>query len=269
MALLTSNSGVSVWRTSLTKTLPWPRHWRPERRIILCNLCCSGAACVFTWGRGWCTAPRCGRRGGGLFLRFIQRGDICHALAALFRRKGIDEQCAGLTRPCPWPPPPGWPTIHRSVPCRDGGETGPGFRQHTVGLRTAKLDVFDATGIHHRHVGTQPLTDRFIGGTHFFQHFAPGAHALARGGDRGENVWGNAWQRCARWPRPLQPRERYPPIGGWHWCRERCRQPEGGGRFHRANAEGGVEDALRGLLLAGVKMPQEDDDTHSITIPSV
>jgi hypothetical protein len=100
-------------------------------------------------------------------LRFIQRGGIRNALAALFRRKGIDEQmCRAdqvLVHGCRRLD--GQPFIDQCL-VETAAKLGQGFGQHKVGLRTAKLDVFDATGIHHRHVGTQPLTDRFIGGTH-------------------------------------------------------------------------------------------------------
>jgi hypothetical protein len=46
------SSGVSVWRTSVTNPFPWPRHWRPKRRISLgrsCGSCCACACSAVPW----------------------------------------------------------------------------------------------------------------------------------------------------------------------------------------------------------------------------
>ena len=199
-------------------------------------------------------------------MRLIQRGGIGHPLAALFRGKGIDEEMRRADQAF----------VHGrrgldGQQCIDQGlvetaaKLGEGFGQYTVGLRTAKLDVFDATGIHHRHVGTQPLTDRFIGGTHFvFQQFQRQEHTRWHGVATAGRTFGKRLATLCSMASTIAAQGKVSAIGGWNWCRERCRQPEGGGRFHRANAEGGVEDALRGLLLAGVKMPQ-DTTIHTLS----
>ncbi len=47
-----------------------------------------------------------------------------------------------------------------------------GFGQHEMGLGMIRLDGGETTGIHHRHIGAQTLTDVFIGGAKFmFEQF--------------------------------------------------------------------------------------------------
>jgi hypothetical protein len=144
------------------------------------------------------------RRVGGLFFSCIKRDSINGPLAVLCGEEGIDEKMRradqALVHGCSRLDGQQF-TDQRLV--ETAAKLGQGFGQYTVGLRTVELDVFSTTGIHDRHVGPPPFTDYSIGGAPFvFEQLQRATHVSESGGDRGENVWANAWQCFARWPRP-------------------------------------------------------------------
>jgi hypothetical protein len=117
------------------------------------------------------------------FLSFIECRGISDPLATLFGGEGIDEHMRradqalvhgrhGLD---------GQPFIDQGLVVT-AAKLGQGFGQHKMGLRTVESNVFYTTGRHDRHLGTQPLTDGFIGGTHFvFEHLQSQQHTHGNG----------------------------------------------------------------------------------------
>ena len=95
----TSNNRCSVWRTNLTKTLPWPRHCRPKPRMTFWRFWLSSC----TWlvsvvaERGHCRRIRA--ISCRLFLCLVQCRGIGDALTTLLRRKGIDQQMRWADEP--------------------------------------------------------------------------------------------------------------------------------------------------------------------------
>ena len=101
-------------------------------------------------------------------MRLVQRGGISDPLAALFRRKGINDKMGGADQP----------GFHRGRRL-DGNEfiherrvdaaakLTEGLGEDKVGLRRIDLVVSQATGLHDRKIGAQAMADIFIGGPQF------------------------------------------------------------------------------------------------------
>jgi len=101
-------------------------------------------------------------------LSLVKGGCIGDALAALFRGKGIDEEMRWADQSL----------VHRGgglesqqLISQSGVHTasklGQGFGQDKVLLRAIELHFVEATRIHDRHIGAQPLADGFIRSAHF------------------------------------------------------------------------------------------------------
>src|SRR5918999_2348801 len=158
-----SRSWCSVWRTSLTKTLPWPRQLRPKLRMTLLRFCFRSC----TWV---CRAVR--RRlhdsvmwtiRSSVFLSFIQRGGIGDALRALFTWKGVNDKMSRTDQ-----------TVIHGGSGLDSHEfvhealvnavtkLAKGGGQHKVGLRGVDSILSQASSIHDGEVRAKPTTDIFI-----------------------------------------------------------------------------------------------------------
>lgn len=98
-----------------------------------------------------------------VFLGLIQGGGIRDTLRPLLRREGIDQQMrwaheslvhsgGGLD---------GYQLIHQGL-IDAATELGQGFGQDNMGLGALDVDLAEATGVHHRHIGAQTLTDSVI-----------------------------------------------------------------------------------------------------------
>ena len=101
-------------------------------------------------------------------MGLVQRRGIGDTLTPLLRGEGIDEQMgrtdkalvhrgSGLDGP---------QLIHQGL-VDTAAKLRQGFGQDKVLLRTIKLHCVEATGIHDRYVGAQPLADGFIRRAHF------------------------------------------------------------------------------------------------------
>jgi hypothetical protein len=101
-------------------------------------------------------------------LRLVKRGGVGDPLAPLLSGKGIDEQMRRADQPRRHGSGglDGQQFIDQGL-VEPAAKLGQRFGQHKVCLRAVEVDVFDATGIHHRQVGTQPLADGSVGGAHF------------------------------------------------------------------------------------------------------
>jgi hypothetical protein len=178
-------------------------------------------------------------------LRFIECRGISDPLATLFGGEGIDEHMRradqalvhgrhGLD---------GQPFIDQGL-VETAAKLGQGFGQHKMGLRTVESNVFYTTGRHDRHLGTQPLTDGFIGGTHFvFEHLQSQQHTHGNGAATAGRTLGNRLVKLCSMASTISAQGNESVHYGWNGFWERRRQPAGGDRYRRANAESGVSDA--------------------------
>lgn len=96
---------------------------------------------------------------------FIQRGGIGDALAALFTRKGIDDEMGRVDQPFLHGSSglDGNQLIHEGL-VNAAAKLAEGLGQHKVGLRGIDLIVPETTGIHDRKVGAEAMADIFIRG---------------------------------------------------------------------------------------------------------
>ena len=97
-------------------------------------------------------------------MSLIQRRRIGDALTALLRREGVHQQMGGADEA----------GIHGRcrLDCHERvhqvlidapPELGQGFGEHKMGLRMIRVDFGQTTGVHHRDIRAQALTDVFIG----------------------------------------------------------------------------------------------------------
>src|SRR2546428_5502214 len=162
-----SSSCFSVWRPTVTNTLPLPRHCRPKRRIICWRSCCSRPARVFSSAPAvahW--SGKCART-WRIFLRLIQRRGISAPVAAVLTGKGINHQMRGADQ-----------ALLHGRGCLDGQPfLHPGFVQMAAKLGehcgqdkgllgTVHVDFLDSARLPHRKIGPQPATDLFSGTRH-------------------------------------------------------------------------------------------------------
>jgi hypothetical protein len=148
-------------------------------------------------------------------LRLVQRIGIGNPLAALCSRKRIDEEVRRTDQPlvhgCG--SLKGQQLIDQGL-VKTAAKLDQRCGQHKVGLRAVELDVCDATGIHPRHVGTQPFAEGFCRGAHFVcaqlqsQEYTGGNGATTSGGTFRETP-GNA---CLDGLNHLSPGERLAPL---------------------------------------------------------
>ena len=97
-------------------------------------------------------------------MSFVQGRGIGDALRALLRRKGIDQQMGRADEPVLHGGGGlnGHQLVHQ-IGIDAAAELRQGFRSDKLGWRGLRGDFPQATGIHHRHIGAQALTDRFVG----------------------------------------------------------------------------------------------------------
>ena len=98
-------------------------------------------------------------------MRLIQGGRIRDALAALFARKGIDDEMRWTDQPFVHSGGRlnGDELIHKGF-VKAAPKLTERLRQHEVGLGGIDLILAEATGIHDGKVGTQALADILVGG---------------------------------------------------------------------------------------------------------
>ena len=106
-------------------------------------------------------------------MGLVQRRGIRDALTALLRGKGIDKQMGRADKPRLH----GGSRLDRyevlhQVLINAMPELRQRFGQDKMGLRVIRLDLTQATGVHHRHIGAQAVTHVFIGLAQFvFEQF--------------------------------------------------------------------------------------------------
>ena len=97
----------------------------------------------------------------------------------MLRREGIDEQRGRADEPLfhGGSRLDRYEVVHQ-VLIHATPELGQRFGQDKMGLRVIRVDLAQATGIHHRHIGTQAVTHVFIGlAPRVFQQFQGQQHA--------------------------------------------------------------------------------------------
>jgi hypothetical protein len=103
-----------------------------------------------------------------VFLRLVQCGGIGDALAALFTRKGIDDEMGRADQTCVHCGRRlhGNQCIHERFVDMTTKLTER-LWQDTVSLRARRLVLLEATGVHHRKVGPQAVANILIGSAQF------------------------------------------------------------------------------------------------------
>jgi len=99
-------------------------------------------------------------------LRFIERRGIGNALRALFTWKGIDDEVRRADQSLVHGPSglEGDERIHEGL-VKAAAKLAERGGEHEMGLRRIEVVLPQATRVHDREVGAQPVTDRLIGGT--------------------------------------------------------------------------------------------------------
>ncbi len=101
-------------------------------------------------------------------MRLVQCRGIGDALTALLRREGVHQKMGRADKPRLHGRRSldGYQLVHQ-VLIDATPELRQGFRQNAMGLGMIRLDLVQATSVHHRHIGAQALTDVFIGRAQF------------------------------------------------------------------------------------------------------
>ena len=112
-------------------------------------------------------------------MGLVQRCGIGDALTALLRGEGVDEQMGRADEPLfhGGSRLDRYEVVHQ-VLINATPELGERFGQDKMGLRVIRLNLAQATGVHHRHIGAQAVTHVFIGLAQLvFQQFQGQQHA--------------------------------------------------------------------------------------------
>jgi hypothetical protein len=100
-------------------------------------------------------------------LRFVERGGIGDALAALVHRKGLDEEVRRADQPLLHGSRDvdGEQFVHQGC-IKTLAKLDQRFGPHNMLLRAVPLDSLNATGVHDSKVGAQAVTEVFVRGAH-------------------------------------------------------------------------------------------------------
>ena len=203
-------------------------------------------------------------------MRFIQRGGIGDPLAALFTRKGIDDEMGradqtflhggrGLD---------GDQLIHERL-VNAAAKLAEGLGQHKVGLGGIDLVLPEATGVHDGKVGAQAVADILIGGAQFMLEqlqsqqdadgHGPSATRGAFGEACGKTLLDGADQR--------RPGKGIGPLADGMGVRHKVSDVQAWFRYRSTNAEDSEQDASWALLMQGGREPQDTTRRSTATSP--